>query len=230
MIRIPSLLILFFAVSTNVIAQKEKNNFSKEIFLRTNPSSILEYDAGLMLGVRYQWSKSFSVTVDPTFIFFSPWVNPNTNNEKKFIRGIKARIDVRYHFTGSNKRNKSYFIAPELHLKTVTIKSMQEFGINCLQGNCDYYQLARYKEIRNEIGMALKIGFNTPLGIGDNERFSLEMYGGVGVKFIYLKQKDIPAGGSIERRFSENAPFAWDREGVAYPNLPGAIKISYRIN
>jgi hypothetical protein len=57
MIRIACLLILFFAVSTNVIAQKEKNNFSKGIFLRTNPSSILEYDAGLMLGVRYAVDK-----------------------------------------------------------------------------------------------------------------------------------------------------------------------------
>ncbi len=230
MIRIPCMLILFFAVSTNVIAQKEAADFSKGIFLRTNPSSVLEYDAGLMLGIRYQWNKNFSVTLDPTFIFFSPWISPNTNNEKSAIRGIKARVDVRYHFGNSNKKNTSYFIAPEVHLKTMTRKSLQEFGINCIQGNCDYFQLARYKEIRNETGLALKLGFNTPLGSGENQRFALEIYGGVGVKFIYLKQKDIPLGGSIENRSFQNSILRWDREGVAYPNLPGGIKLSYRIN
>jgi Protein of unknown function (DUF3575) len=230
MIRIPGLLLLVLLVNTNAFAQKEKNNFSKEIFLRTNPSSILEYDAGLMLGVRCQWNKKISVTFDPTFIFFSPWVNPNTNNEKNSICGIKMRVDVRYHFANSNRKNTSYFIGPELHLKKVAIKRVQEFGINCIQGNCDYFQLARYKVIRNEIGMALKLGFNTPLGTGGNQRFALEMYGGMGVKFIYLKQKDIPAGGSLENRSSGNTIFGWDREGVAYPNLPAGIKISYRIN
>jgi Protein of unknown function (DUF3575) len=230
MIRIPSLLLFLFVINSNTFSQKEKKDFQKQLMLRTNLSSVLEYDAGIMIGARYQWSKNFSVTVDPTFIFFSPWINPNSNNKKNKILGIKTRIDVRYHFAGSNKKNTSYFIGPELHLKTVTRKPVQEFGINCIQGNCDYFQLAHYKEIRNEIGMALKIGFNTPLGLRDDQRFALEMYGGMGVKFIYLKQKNIPAGGSILNSSSGNTIFGLDREGVAYPNLPAGIKLSYRIN
>jgi hypothetical protein len=230
MIRIPGLLILFFAFSTNVIAQKEKNNFSKGIFLRTNPSSIFEYDAGIMLGVSYQWSKRFSATFDPMFIFFSPWRERNINNEKNSVLGFKTRIDLRYHITAFNNKGIGFFIGPELHLKTTALSTVREFGINCIQGNCNYYQLARYKEIRNEIGMALKFGFNTPIGTGDNQRFSVEMYGGLGVKFIYLKQKDIPVGGSLPNINNRNVLFRYNEEGVAYPNLPAGIKLSYRIN
>jgi hypothetical protein len=230
MIRIPGLLILFFAVSTNIIAQKEKKSFSKEIFLRTNPSSILEYDAGIMVGIRYQWSKRFSATVDPMFIFFSPWRERNMNNAKNSLLGFKARVDLRYHITASDSKGVGLFIGPELHFKTRALGTVREFGINCIQGNCSYYQLARYKEIRNEIGAALKFGFNVPLGIGDNQRFALEMYGGLGVKFIYLKQKDIPIGGSLPEVNTRHVLFSSNEEGVAYPNLPGGIKISYRIN
>jgi hypothetical protein len=230
MIRIPGLLLLILLVSTNAFAQKEKNNFSKGIFLRTNPTSVLEYDAGLMLGIRYQWSKRFSVTVDPMLIFFSPWRERTINNEKNSVLGFKTRIDLRYHITAFENKGFGFFIGPELHLKTRALRTVGEFGINCIQGNCSYYQLARYKEIRNEIGAALKLGFNAPLGTGGNQRFALEMYGGLGVKFIYLKQKDIPAGGSLPEVDRRDVIFRSDREGVAYPNLPAGIKISYRIN
>ena len=164
--------------------------------IRANPFSFLESDAGIQIGVGYRWSKRWAATLDPSYIFYTPVRNMLTN-ERDQLRGLKIRSDIRYHFNnfyfGSGFQLLNPFLGPELHYKFVSTTKSADFGINCVGQQCDYYMIENYHEVKNEIGVALKAGFNRPI----STRLSLEVYGGVGVRFIHIKEKDIPIGGSF---------------------------------
>ena len=167
MIRMPALtLMLFLFFCKNGDAQKNVAKFDRFVSLRTNLLSIAEMDAGIMLGVGYQWNKRFSASLDPSIIFFNPY--KNLNEDYYHPSGIKIRLDVRYHFN-------DLFIAPELHFKKVTTRKLTTFGINCIGRNCDFYKIDVYREVKTEAGASVKFGINLPL---DNKnRWSFEFYG-----------------------------------------------------
>jgi hypothetical protein len=221
------LLILFFLLGFSFACTAQKNNgeFSSSLTLRTNPFSILEVDGGVMLGIRYQWSRQFAAVLDPTFIFFDPYHNTNSNDNGRPI-GIKIRSDVRYYFDKYTSGRNRFFIAPELHYKYVTEKRWANFGINCIGQQCNYYMNAMYREIKNEKGASLKMGAEVYLD--KKNLWSFEVYGGLGFKINHFKQKDIPLGAMFISLPNHDNVFGF-REGVAIPILPGSIKVSYRI-
>lgn len=170
------------------------------VSIRVNPFSFLESDAGVQVGIGYRWKKRWGATFDPMYIFYTPVRNWQINGpppEKDLLRGIKIRSDIRYYFNdlyfGSGFRLLNPFIGPELHFKNVVSKKWDDFGINCIGQQCDYYMTTRYREIKKEIGIALKAGFTRPL----STRLSLEAYGGVGIRSIKVEERDIPLGGSF---------------------------------
>ena len=211
-------LLLFFLFCKNGVAQKNDNGFQRFISLRTNLLSFAEPNAGVMIGARYQWSKNFSTTLDPTLIFFNPYINLNGNRFHPF--GIKIRWDMRYHF-------KKLFFAPELHFKKVTTRKWNTFGINCIGQNCDFYQRDIYRDQKTEIGASLKMGVDLPLD--DKDRFSLEIYGGLGFKVYYYKTKSIPLGGSFFPTEPTDRNILGITEGNAVPMLPASFKLCYKL-
>ena len=220
-------LILVFAIGINSICYSQKNNeeYSYSISLRTNLFSVLEVDGGIMLGLRYQWSKRFAAVLDPTFIFFNLYDNTNSTSNGQPI-GIKIRSDLRYYLDKNTSRRNRYFIAPEFHYKYVSTKRWANFGINCIGQQCDYYMNAKYQQIKNETGGTLKLGAEIPLS--DKDKWAIEVYGGLGFKFKNFKQKDIPAGGIFLASPASDDVFGFE-EGTAIPVFPASIKISYRI-
>ena len=78
--------------------------------IRTGLTSLLDYDAGLMLGVNYRWSKHFSATLEPTWIFY----NALHLNDDGIVSpaGFKIRADVRYHFPPGNQAGSRLFFSP----------------------------------------------------------------------------------------------------------------------
>ena len=196
----------------------------KGVYLRTNPFSFLEIDAGAMLGVRYKWNKKFSAVLDPTFIFFNPYRGNFTGSSHPV--GIKIRADIRYHINKPVFKRSRLFIAPEFHYKYRVKERLATFGINCINGNCAYYMEDIYKEIKTEIGGAAKAGFDIPIDARD--RFAFELYGGLGLKVFQYKESSIPIGGSF---FSEpsHQDFLGTSEGTATPIFFGSLKLSYRL-
>ena len=226
MIRYPVMTLIFaFGFATLCSSQKKDEYFSPSLALRTNPFSVLEVDGGIMLGVRYQWSQRFAAVIDPTFIFFNFYQNTNSNVNGQPI-GIKIRSDIRYYLNRYVPGRNRFFIAPELHLKYITTKKWDNFGINCIGQQCDYYMNAMYKEIKKETGAALKMGAEVRLDKKD--LWSFEIYGGLGFKIYHLKQKDIPVGGVFTFPPENNNVFEF-QEGTAIPVLPASIKIAYKI-
>jgi hypothetical protein len=216
------ILILFFVISVSSIcsAQINNKNFSPSLTLRTNLFSVLEIDGGIMLGARYQWSKQFAAVLDPTLIFFNPYFD----EERPF--GIKIRADVRYYLDKYEPQHTRFFIAPEFHFKQTTTKKWATFGINCIGQQCSYYMNTVYKEIKNEIGGSLKMGAEVPLN--RRNRWSFEVYGGLGFKVDHYKERDIPIGGIFMPEPTHDRVFGFG-EDKPVPILPCSIKISYRL-
>ena len=218
--------IVFLLTTANVHSQ-EKQKFAgnnRTVIIRTNPGSFLEHEAGIMLGIGYRWSPRYSATFDPMFIFYKPYPDLISLNHES-ATGIKIKTDFRYHmsrFLGL----RNVYIAPDIHYKNVVTKRWETFGMNCIQGQCDYYMNARYRQVLNELGAAIKGGIEV---FSNNDRWYIELYGGLGFKISYYKEKGIPPGGSFTRPPEREAFFGMSREGVAYPNLPGGIKLGYRI-
>ena len=214
--------IFFLSIFYNCFSQFEKNNFysGKAITLRTNPFSFLQSDAGIMIGVNYRWHERWSATFDPKFIFYAVQSQPTDTDPRKPL-GVRVKTDIRYHI-------RNVFFAPELVFGYTSTRSTAEFGINCIGGNCAYYTLQEYTEIKKEAGAAIKLGMTGPIR-KKNENWKLELYTGMGVSFFDFQEKGIPPGGSFVRPPThENGLGSMDEDE---PNIliPFGLIITYRI-
>jgi hypothetical protein len=215
-----SILISAFLMIHSLGKAQEKAIVFPVVSIRANPFSFIETDAGIQVGIGYRWKKRWGATMDPTYIFYTPVRNFETN-DRDARSGIKIRSDVRYYF-GRGFRSRSSFIGPELHYKYVSSKKWTDFGINCVGQQCDYYMTTTYREIRNEIGVALKAGFTRPIGT----RLALEGYGGLGIKFVHIEEKDVPLGASFVIIPIHDDVFGIP-DGKPRPYTPIGVKLVY---
>ena len=223
---LPGLLILLFSLTAS--AQKIRQSYEgsyPEFSLRTGLTSYFDYDAGVMLGIGYRWSNKFSVSLEPTWIFYNGFVVDR--NEKIFPSGIKLRADLKYHFPQSTKRSPDFFVGPEFHYKYTETEKEAQFGINCQNGQCAYFQNATYTEVKKEIGALVKLGLLTPLPFVNNDRWLFELYSGLGAKVLKFRETNLPVGGSFVsppiRTFGSNT----DRNTVHLPLIPAGIKLIF---
>ncbi len=197
----------------------------KIITLRTTPLSLIEHDAGIMLGVGYKWNRNWSAALDPTYVFFAPLDNDfNTDPIKR--KGLKIRADVRYHLRAQVKGKWGAFLSPEVHFKNINTYRWTTFGINCFGGNCAYYQYAEYRQIRKELGGGVKFGTEVPL----TPKFIMEVYAGLGLKQIHFQEKDIPTGGSFLEVPERDQMFGGGGDKIMQSYLPMGVKFALQIN
>ena len=215
-------IITFLLIFYNCFSQFEKDNFysGKTITLRTNPFSFFQSDAGIMIGVNYRWRQRWSATIDPKFIFYSVQ-SPATNTGSRNPLGIRLKTDIRYHI-------RNVFLAPEVVLGYTSTKTTAEFGVNCVGGNCAYYTLQEYTEIKKEAGGAIKLGFTGPIR-KNNENWKLELYTGIGVSFFDFQENGIPAGGSFVRPPTHENGLGTMDEDEPNVMIPFGLIITYRI-
>ncbi|MEO7924857.1 MAG: hypothetical protein ABIR30_14330 [Chitinophagaceae bacterium] len=217
---------LFFLSLKSPAQSNEQGKEYRTFSLRTSLSSWAEYDAGIMLGINYRWHKNFSASLEPTWIFFSPFTN---QGERISPSGVKIRADLRYHFPKKRKNSAEGFIAPEFHYKYTKTEKEDVFGINCQNGQCAYFQEAVYSQLKNELGALVKAGIIAPLGfISKKDRLFLELHLGLGAKQMKFRETDLPPGGSFV-----NPPFrgglginnGTDRNRFVVPILPLGFKL-----
>lgn len=221
--------IFFLSIFSNSFSQLEKDNFysGPAITLRTNPFSVLEYNAGIMLGINYRWDKRWSATIDPTFVFYTIRASTNGLPADQPL-GVRTKIDLRYHIRNFIGGFENVFISPELVLAYINTKKTAEFGINCTGPNCAYYMIDEYNEIRKEIGAAIKMGLIGPIK-KRNENWKLEFYLGIGFSFFDIEEEGIPTGGSFITLPTYRDNLGTIREDEANIMIPFGLKISFRI-
>ena len=221
--------IFFVSICSSCFSQIETDNFysGKAVTLRTNPFSVLEYDAGIMLGINYRWDKRWSATVDPTFVFYTIQAPVNSLPGDRPL-GARVKVDLRYHIRNFIFGFENVFISPEAVFSHIRTRKTATFGMNCTGQICAYYMIDDYKEIKKETGGAIKIGLIGPIK-KRNENWKLELYCGIGLSFFDIREKGIPTGGLFI-----NLPTYQDNLGTVRedePNImiPLGLKISYRI-
>lgn len=221
-------LLLSISVTAQKSSQGDEGSYP-QISFRTSLTSYLDYDAGIMLGINYRWSKNFSASFEPTWIFYNGLVTDP--DQQIFPFGFKIRSDFRYHFDKRNNRGPDFFVAPELHYKYTKTKKEDRFGINCQNGQCAYFQNAVYSELKNEIGGIIKAGLITPLTfISKSDRLLLEMSTGFGIKQLRFKETNLPVGGSfvnLPERALLSIGNQTNRNTYTRPMLPAGFKLIF---
>ncbi len=228
MIRTISI-IFFLSIVGDCFSQLEENNFypGKTITLRNNPFTFLQSDAGIMIGANYRWHKRWSATIDPKFIFYAITPAGNSMGARSPL-GVRLKTDIRYHIRNFLFGFENIFIAPEAVLGYTRTRSTAEFGINCIGGNCAYYTIRKYTEIKKEAGGAIKVGLIGPIK-KKNENWKLEIYSGLGVSFFDFNYKGIPDGGSFVRELRHDDGLGTLDEDEPNIMIPLGLIITYRI-
>lgn len=217
-----TILLLCFGITKLNAQTGEEITTSTSLTLRLNPLALVETDGNLMIGLGYQWHRRWAVTIEPAYIFLSPYASASNRHS---LSGVKIRSDIRFLFDRSKRGRFSSFIGPEFHYKNVSAKKNEDFGINCASGQCAYYQRTQYKEVRREIGGSLKTGTLISL----NERWNFELFIGLGVKFAKISDADIPVGGSFVSTPDQTNPFTVNNKDGAQVLVPGGVKLIFRL-
>ena len=136
-----------------------------------------------MIGLNYRWHQRWSATFDPKFIFYAVQPSGSSTGFRKPL-GVRVKTDIRYHI-------RNVFVAPELVFGYTRTKITAEFGVTCVGGNCAYYTLQEYTEIKKEAGGAIKFGLTGPIR-KNNENWKLELYTGIGFSFFDFQEKGNP--------------------------------------
>jgi hypothetical protein len=209
-------------------AQQTKNSYPV-ITLRTNPFSFLEEDAGIMLCAGLQLNSRWAVNIDPMFIFYSPYQVDNSGDvgsaTTNKIRGIKVRGEIRYFLSNYIYGKRGWFAAMEFHYKNASTTKWNEFGMNCTNGQCDFYQYGKYNEVKTEAGIAGKMGWLCKLW---SPRWSMEFYTGIGLKWKQTTQRNQPTGATFLSTPNDVSVFSFNNDG-ALPMFPIGIKLVYRV-
>lgn len=209
---------------TSMQATHAQGLFKKgDITLRLHPLGFADADGGLQAGVGYRFANRWSVNTELGFLFIDAFERLGYGES---LRGFKWKQDIRYHSYDFWKFSRT-FHGIDLLFKNVGYRKEASVGINCIQGNCDYYMIANYKEVKQEFGVAFKGGFEIPLS-SKGDPWSLEMYSGFGYKLLQFRQKGLPPGATyISGGGSELLP--WESESQGSPYIPGGIKIIYKL-
>lgn len=176
-----------------VTAQQEKS--FPAFTLRTNPLSLLENDANIMLGVGIHFNPRWAMSVEPGWVLYTLY---DIENGVTAAKGLKLRTDVRYFFRGFVPMGENRFIpfvALELHYKNVNNTKAEDFGINCINGDCEYYQRSDYTMHKREIGGLGKFGAVFPLS--KSGRFNGEFFMGLGARTQKFRYTNTPLGSTV---------------------------------
>lgn len=163
--------------------------------LRTNPLSLLENDANIMLGVGIHFTPRLAVSIEPGWVLYTLY---DVDNGVPSAKGIKLRTDLRYFLRDFIPMGENRFIpftALEFHYKNVTSKKTDDFGINCVNGDCEYYQQGNYNMHKTEVGGLAKFGAVFPLS--RSGRFNGEFFMGLGARTQRFTYKNTPLGSTV---------------------------------
>ena len=198
-----------------------------QLWLRTSLVSPFEADGNVMLGLGVQWKSRWAGIVDGGYIFSNLFENNSSDqNELDGVTGLKLRTEFRYYLKDVTSGGRTvWYIAPVFHYKKVSSERSAEFGINCANGNCAYFQIDTYKRIKQEVGGLLTLGTFSTLFGGD--RFAVETFIGLGIKGKKFRNTAFPRGATLFVQPGEGW-FSTERDG-SFPMIPVGIKLSFRL-
>lgn len=158
-----------------VKAQPE-NTFRPAWIVKFAPLALTDLDPTLQGGVEYCFRPNMSVQQEIGFLKISNWINI----DEKYPRSVfRSRSEVRLYISQRKAAPLGTYLALEVLYKNISQPRESEMN----RGS--YFELTKYRYVKNVLGGHFKIGVQTTIGGGD--RWLFDAYIGLGLRGVRLK-------------------------------------------
>lgn len=156
------------------------------LIIKFSPLSAVDINATYQFAIEYPLNRRWSVQQDIGY-----------GNDRFSIRTIQTpsrqenvwrlRSEVRRYFDlPSDPSHSTTYLALEAFYKQVNYPTTENIGRECDRGNCAYFETVQYTFQKDVVGSHFKLGCHLPI----EKRFLIDMYAGVGFRFIVVKSPD----------------------------------------
>lgn len=183
-----------------------------------DPSNTIQFGVERMLGERHALQGEFGYGWEGMNL----WRNTMSQSRYTNVEIWRGRAEWRYYWRGGPIGN---YIAVEGLYKQLNANENGSVGMGCTDGSfgCQYYQLSSNRITKRVWAAHLKVG--RQLGLSPDNRWLLDVYGGLGIRGNWVERGIQPIGfanyswdGFLDRFSSQTYPLI----SVSY-----GIKIGY---
>ena len=155
-----------------------------------NALTLIDVDATLQLAAERFLGKRWSVQQE---IGYGWWTwnnsgNNTTNEQRNHYQTWRFRTEGRYYLSNFEENNFGKYVALEILYKQVSYPQTQTIGRNCMNGRCDYYEIADYLYVRRVAAGHIKVGLQGIVG----KRFLVDFFAGIGIRQIEVRYEGLP--------------------------------------
>ncbi len=214
------LLLLLMAAVGNAQSYSSRTwrNDTGKVYLRANPLGLTDvFDGNVSFGGEYRLNKSWSVTMDAGYIFYSIY----TGNAKR-TSGILLRPGIRKY----TSKYRNWFIDLQFHYKSVEYHINDWLGKDVVNDVPTYEEKKVFHYRKRVVGTQILFGGRKALT--RNHRLFLEIFGGLG---LHYKEEWLP-----DEANSRYAPTSFnfrsassDKVNRLLPAFPMGIRFLYAL-
>jgi hypothetical protein len=210
-------------------AQKYKNKEvdiqKKDFFLRWNATSLLDpLETNFSMGAEYRLRDNVSVSLDAAYVFFSQYYSRFDDLK---ANGFIIRPAVRYYFDSDIR---GYFEG-EFHFKQMNYQFTDWLQKDIADGVPSYQELTNFKQRKQVFAFNFKLGYLAKLS--SNNRFWLDPYMGIGVKYrkqFLLNQPPRTSYNYNNSAFRTQSGKIEEPRKAAMPNLSFGMRVLIKLN
>lgn len=185
-----------------------------------SPLALAQIDNTLMLGAEHEINYRFHLTLEGGWIFHSSYFGAG-NDVSRNASGFIFRPGAKLFFSSL----KQGYFQPQFFYKQVTHTMYDWLEKDVVNGTPSYQQLQEFKFRRKVHGYHGIFGVLRP--IGHNERFYMDVYAGLGVRYKWTK-----VVGEKNSRYNRQGEFFFrnEEEGAALPSVPFGFRLLVMID
>ena len=200
----------------------EKDN---TLWVQYNPMTWVEPEVPISATFLYKKNEHFSFALDAGFFVAKQNYNINDGGYYPYS-GYKFKPEVKYFFRKYKRVvTQGMYISLQGLIKKTIDKKEEWLTSN---GQPVFSQLVNYKE--QKIVYGLNLLFGNEFYLGNNERWMLDFYTGIGFRTKKFTAKNLPQGFSISYNGNNGfREFINLFENGTYPSLQFGMKFGYRI-
>ncbi|MCE7066168.1 DUF3575 domain-containing protein [Dyadobacter sp. CY326] len=187
--------------------QIDAETAQQHVIVKFAPLALFDFDNAVQFGVEVPLGTSgMSLQQDLGYghSSFNMWYENESIRPRKYT--YKSRTQLRYYYM-TRRRVKAY-VAGEFMLKKVIYAENKWVGMDCLDGNCNYFENKFVKTGRTVGAGHVKLGWQFYFG----NRMALDLFTGIGFRNISVKA--ITPGLDNANIPRTDRWFEYDRPGV----------------
>lgn len=163
------------SVAQVIDAESAKNH----VIVKYSPATMFDFDNTVQFGVEVPLGKGdFTIQQDLGYgtSAFNLWYYDEDPSPDK--RTFKSRTQFRFYYF--ERRRMRGYVGPELLLKSVVYRENQWAGMECVSGNCGYFQQHQVKMAKQAVAVHARVGWQFYF----TNRMALDLFTGIGFRSI----------------------------------------------